>query len=333
MIATLWTLARPKGMALVALLPLIGISFAYWDHGCTVPGFAAFPHLFFLALLWAVPHMGTMWLNAALDRDEGPVLWGKSVPVPAGIEKYAYATLAAAVWVAFAVHRGLGACVLGCAILSVLYSHPRTAWKKHPLLGPFANALGYGILSPLGGWIYAGVPPTLRGALVLGIGVAFVLAAYLGAQAFQEKEDRARGDRTPVVVCGPRLTLDLARALFAVGAALAIGFAALGWFPRTVLLAAPAFWMIDRHLVRWRRHPEGGDVTWAAGFFRRLVFTGLFCFAAISLHYRWQERAGGPLGGLGTAAGHPAVRICGELGGPRPIPVEWWGRRFDKKPH
>lgn len=311
MLRALWILARPKGMALVALLPMIGFAFAYWDHGCTIPGLGAVSPLLLLATVWAVPHMGTMWLNAALDRDEGQVLFGESVPVPPGIEKYGYATLAFALAAAFAAHVVVGLCVLGCALLAVLYSHPRTAWKGHALLGPLANAIGYGVLSPLGGWMLADLPPTPRGALVLCISITFILAAYLAAQAFQEDEDRARGYRTLVALRGARVTLDVTRAFLATSVVLTLGLAALGWFPRSVWLAAPAFLATDRHLARWRAAPGGGDGSWAAGFFLRLTCAGLLCLAGVSAAYAWNQTQGLPLGGLGTAAGHPSAPACG----------------------
>lgn len=298
-------------MALIALLPMIGFAFAYWDHGCTIPGLGAVPPLVLLATVWAVPHMGTMWLNAALDRDEGQVLFGKSVPVPDGIEKYAYATLAFALAAAFAAHVGLGLCVLGCALLSVLYLHPKTAWKGHAVLGPLANAIGYGVLSPLGGWLLAELPATPRGALVLCVSVTFIVAAYLAAQAFQEQEDRERGYRTLVALRGARFTLDVTRAFLALSVVLTLGLAALGWFPRAALLSAPAFFAADRHLVRWREVPGGGDGKWAAGFFVRLTIAGLLCLAAVSAEYGWNQSRGLPLGGLGTAAGHPPDAACG----------------------
>jgi 4-hydroxybenzoate polyprenyltransferase len=297
-------------MALVALLPLLGFSFAYWDHGCTVPGYGAVPTLILLAMLWAVPHMGTMWLNAALDRDEGAVLFGERAAPPAHIERYAYATLALAVGTAFARHLGLGLCVLGCALLSVLYSHPRTAWKGHAVLGPASNALGYGILSPLGGWIVADLPPTARGLAVLGVSVTFILSAYLAAQAFQEEEDRARGYRTLVALRGARATLSVTRALLSVSILLTLGLAVLGWFPRSVLVSLPAFLATDHLVARWREQPGGGDESWARAFFRRLTIAGLLCLAAVSAHFAWTQHEGLPLGGLGTASGHPSVRVC-----------------------
>lgn len=297
-------------MALIALLPIIGFSFAYWDHGCLLAWDEALPRLALLAALWAVPHMGTMWLNAALDRDEGQVLFGEAAPVPAGVERYAYATIVLAVVVALAVDLGLGLCVVACAMLSVLYSHPRTAWKGHAVLGPLANAVGYGVLSPLGGFLYAGLPPTPRGALVLAVSVAFIVAAYLAAQAFQEEEDRARGYRTLVALRGARATLDLTRAFLVVSVLLTLGLAAVGWFPRLVLVSAPAFFAADRVLAHWRQVPGGGDGSWAARFFVRLAIAGLVCLAAVSVDFMWLEHQGFPLGGLGTAAGHPAAPAC-----------------------
>lgn len=309
MLRVLWTLARPKGMALIALLPIIGYSFAFWDHGCTLPWSDALPRLGLLALLWAVPHAGTMWLNAALDRDEGQVLFGESVPVPPRIERWAYATIVFSVVLALATDVALGVCVVLCAALSVLYSHPRTAWKGHAFLGPAANAIGYGVLSPLGGFCLAGLPPTPRGALVLAISVTFIVAAYLAAQAFQEDEDRARGYRTLVALRGARATLTLTRALLTLSIVLTLGLALAGWFPRAVLISAPAFLATDRLLVRWREIPGGGDSAWAGRFFVRLAIAGLLCLAAVSLDYAWAQQHQLPPGGLATAAGRPAELV------------------------
>jgi 1,4-dihydroxy-2-naphthoate octaprenyltransferase len=310
MFRALVTLARPKGMILIALLPVVGFTYAFWDHGCTIPFFEALPSMLLLWVLWAVPHAGTMWLNASLDRDEGEVLFGSAAPVPPGIERYAYATLVFAVAVGLATGIGVGLCVLGCAILSVLYSHPRTAWKGHAWLGPLSNALGYGVLSPLGGFLHAGLPPTVRGAATLGVSVTFILASYLAAQAFQEREDRARGYRTLVALRGARATLDVLRALLVLSVILTLGLAAIGWYPRAVLVAAPLFFAADRVIVRWRRQAGGGDESWARKFFWRLALAGLLCLVAVSMHFAWTQATGRLLGGLGTAAGHPSEILC-----------------------
>jgi 4-hydroxybenzoate polyprenyltransferase len=152
----------------------------------------------------------------------------------------------------------------------------------------------------------------VRGAFVLGISVTFILAAYLAAQAFQEDEDKARGYRTLVATRGPRFTLGVTLFFLVLSVILTLGLSIAGWFPRAVLLASPAFLATYVFVVRWRDQPSGGDSQWAAGFFRRLTIAGLLCLALVSADYLYGERVlDGPLGGLGTEAGRPSVRICG----------------------
>lgn len=307
------TLSRPAGMLLVAILPLIGFAFAYWDHGCLEAADLAVRRIGLLMLIWAVPHAGTMWLNAALDRDESPTLFGKTAAVPRSIEIWAYVTLAFALALAAWVEWRLMLAVLGCAILSVLYSHPRTAWKGHAILGPLTNVLGYGVLSPLGGFFLTGFSATLRGLFVLITAVPWIATAYFAAQAFQEEEDRARGYRTLVVTRGPAFTLKVTRGLFLAALTLTLGLAALGWFPRLVLLSLPLFLWVDRVLVAWMKVPGGGDSSWAKRYFVRLTATGLFVVLLVSLDYEWAMAQVHLPGGLATAAGHAEPRRCEAL--------------------
>jgi 1,4-dihydroxy-2-naphthoate octaprenyltransferase len=312
MLRAFWVLARPAGALPIALLPIVGFAFAFWDHGCLAPWDFGLSRIAILALLWIVPHAGTMWLNAALDRDEGPVLLGRAVPVPVGIEWAAYPTLLAPVVAALALDVGLGLCVSGCAILSVLYSHPRTAWKGHALLGPFSNALGYGVLSPLGGFLFAGAPASLRGALTLAVSVLFLLTAYLAAQAFQESEDRARGYRTLVALRGGSYVVRATRILFALSALATLALAVVGYYPRSVLMAAPLFVWGERHLARWSERVTS-DSGPAVRLFKVLLAAGVVSVSAVMLDFEWSARTGGPLGGLGTAYGHPDPRRCPDL--------------------
>ena len=67
---TLWKLARPGGMLLVLALPFTGYGFAHWEWALLLH------HPERLALLlasWWCLSAGTLWLNAALDRDVGEV--------------------------------------------------------------------------------------------------------------------------------------------------------------------------------------------------------------------------------------------------------------------
>jgi 1,4-dihydroxy-2-naphthoate octaprenyltransferase len=263
--------------------------------------------------VWAVPHAGTMWLNAALDRDEAPTLFGRSVPVPARIEWLAYATLAFSLTVAAIAEWRLMLAVLGCAVLSVLYSHPRTAWKGHAIFGPLTNVLGYGVLSPLGGFFLTGYPATLRGLSVLVTSTFWIGAAYFAAQAFQQEEDRARGYRTLVATHGPVVTLKVTRGLFWLALACTFALSAAGWFPRVVLVAMPLFFWVDRVLVLWMREPGGGDASWAKRFFSRLALVGLTILVLVSVDYEVSMRQLGAPGGLTTASGRFEPRVCAPL--------------------
>ncbi len=307
---SLVALARPKGMLFVSLLPPIGYAFAYWDHGCEEPGARPFVKMALLALTWAIPHAGTMWLNAGLDRDESPTLFGESVPVPPHIARYALPTFAIALGLGFWLGVGVGACVALCTLLAILYSHPRTAWKAHAWGGPFVNAVGYGALSPLAGFFYAGFAPTARGALVLALSVVWVTTAYFAAQAFQEQEDRARGYRTFVATHGAAATLRLTRGLFFVAGAGTLGLAAIGWFPRAVLAALPGFLWVDRLMVAWQRVPGGGDESWARRFFVRMFLVAISVLAVVSVDYVVVLERSGLAGGLATAGGHDEPRAC-----------------------
>jgi 4-hydroxybenzoate polyprenyltransferase len=303
-------LARPRGLVLVSLLPVLGYSWAYWDHGCEVPDFRAVPFLFWLAFIWAVPHAGTMWLNAALDRDDTATLYGEAARVPLGIERWAYVTLLFSLVAAFVTSIGMGICVLLCAILSVLYSHPRTAWKGHAILGPLTNALGYGVISPLGGFLAADMPPTWRGAAVLVTAVPWMLTAYFAAQAFQEEEDRARGYRTLVAVHGPVVTLRVTRVCLWIALVMSVALAASGAIPRIVLIPLPFFFFLDRDLVRWSAQPKGGDAAWAGRFFARLGGVALLVLVSVCVDYELAMRSRSLPGGLATERGLSEPRVC-----------------------
>lgn len=303
-------LARPRGLLLVSLLPVLGYSWAYWDHGCEVADFRAVPRLLWLALLWGVPHVGTMWLNAALDKDDTATLYGEAAKVPPGIERWAYATLLFSLVAAFATNVGLALCVLACAVLSVLYSHPRTAWKGHAVLGPATNAIGYGVLSPLGGFLYAEMPPTWRGGVVLATSVPWMLTAYFAAQAFQEEEDRSRGYRTLVAVHGPVTTLRVTRICLWIALVASAGLAIVGAVPRIVLVPLPLFFFLDRYLVRWSAQPKGGDAAWAGRFFARLAGVALLVLVAVCVDYELAMRSQSLPGGLATIRGLDEPRVC-----------------------
>ncbi|HJL15640.1 MAG TPA: UbiA family prenyltransferase [Sandaracinaceae bacterium LLY-WYZ-13_1] len=299
-LSLLW-LARPKGAWLVAILPLIGFGYGLWERGSTVhPGYVL-DELGLLFAAWIVGHAGAMWLNAVLDRDHGPVLLGRAVPVPRGTAFAGYLALAGSVAVAWPLGLVPALCTAGCAVLAVLYSHPRVALKGRAIGGPLVNGVGYGTLSPLAGWAAADGVLTWRTAATLGLVLCFILGAYFAAQAFQQDEDGRRGYRTLVVTHGPRWTLGAARACLLVASVGLVGLCLAGVYPRALLVAAPGLLFADRHLARWRRVPGGGDGRWAARLVARLGVTALLVVGGAYAHHVGQLLRDAPPGGCGTA--------------------------------
>ena len=301
----LWELARPRLLPYVVLLPFVGWAWAHWDRALPARGVAA---LLGVLVAWALLHAGTLWLNASVDRDEGEVLLGRAVEPPPRTAAWGYVALVAAVSIAAWSHPGAGLACLGCAVLSVAYSHPRVLLKGHPLGGPAVNVVGYGILSPLAGWLVVGVDPNPRTVVVWGLAQLGILGPYFAAQAFQQHEDAARGYRTLVVTHGPRTTLQVARACLGVAFAAGLLLAAVGWIPRSCLIGVVGWWAVDRWMVRWAQQPGGGGGRWARGFTKRMAYAVILGISLAFAEYAHQSLHGRPVAGLGTASGFPSDR-------------------------
>lgn len=299
----LWHLSRPRLMPYVLCLTAVGLAWAHWDRALHLRGADMW---WWLAAAWWALHAGTLWLNAALDQDEGEVLYGKAVQPPPHVAAWGYVALIASVLLGMKAGAVAGGCAAVCAILAVLYSHPRTCWKGHPVGGPLVNGLGYGLLSPMAGWSLAQVSANPRTLMAWGLGMLGVLACYFMAQAFQQDEDAERGYRTLVVTHGADGALAAARICLGLAFAGGMLLAALGWFPRICLLSLPMWWWIDRWLVRWSR--EGGSERHARIFAQRTLGAVLVVLLLVFGEYTRESLAGEPVAGLGTAAGHPADR-------------------------
>lgn len=287
------------------LIVLGGYGFAHWDRALTGQGGRA---VALTLVAWTFLHVGTLWLNAALDQDEGEVLWGTAADVPAGIEVWAAVALILCVAVAAFAGPVVLVCAIGCAVLAVLYSTPATVWKGHPLGGPVVNGVGYGLLTPIAGFACTGVSATPRAAVTLLIGLCGVMAAYYAAQAFQGDEDRERGYRTLVARKGMAAAVRATRLWMLAGFVGAMFFAVIGWVPRVVLLLIPLFFWVDAHARRWQYSGEESNSSWAKSFASRLFLSALAALAlliGIYLDDSWHNR---PVAGLGTAAGHPNDR-------------------------
>ena len=168
-------------------------------------------------------------LNAAFDRDEGPVAGlAEPPPVPPGLAPFAAmlaivgAFPAAAAGGAFLFLYGV------IAFWTAAYSLPATRWKANPWTSAAAIALGQGAIGFLAGWA-AAAPLFAAGApLVLGAASAALtaLGLYPVTQVFQVEEDRARGDRTLAVALGPARALRFGALCLLLGGAAAARTAA-----------------------------------------------------------------------------------------------------------
>ena len=306
------SLARPRGAAIVALFPVVGLGLGLWERGSQVAPWVIGPHLLLLYAAWLFLHAGSMWLNAVLDRDEGPVLLGEAGPVPEGTSAAGYLALVVSVALTLPLGRVTTVCAAICAVLAVLYSHPRIALKGSAWGGPLVNGLGYGVLSPLAGHAVSETPPSWRTLLACALGALLILTVYFSAQAFQEAEDRDRGYRTLVATHGSRAVLSAARFSLGLAFGVACGAATIGVFPRAVLVAVPLWFVADRYLVRWRDRVEGGDGRDGNQFVVRLALGALIVVGATYVDHFVAMAMGTPLGGCGTAI-VPAVLegVCG----------------------
>lgn len=304
-LSALWGLSRPRIMPYVLCLPAVGLAWAHWDRALILRGMVG---LGWLSLAWWVLHAGTLWLNAVLDRDEGEILYGEAITPPPLTETAGYLALAVSVGLGFQAGWIAGWCTAVCAVLAVLYSHPRAQWKGHPIGGPLINGLGYGLLSPLAGWSLAGVDANPRTLLAWFLALMGVLSCYFAAQAFQQEEDAARGYRTLVVTHGPQGALSAARVCMAVTFGGGMVLAAVGWFPAICLLGLPLWLWVDGWLRAWQAAPDGGSEQHARVFARRAFWAVVTMLLLVFGEYVRESFANEPVAGLGTRAGHPADR-------------------------
>ena len=289
----------------VLVLVAVGSAWAHWDRALNLVNGEA---LLGVMCAWSLLHAGTLWLNAAVDRDDGEVLFGEAVEPPEGILTWGYGALFLSVTIALLAHPVAGLACAACAIMAIGYSHPRSLWKGHPVGGPLVNLVGYGLLTPLAGWSVVGVAANPRTLVVWGLGAGGVLGLYFAAQAFQQQEDAARSYRTLVVTHGPEVTLQVSRSLIVGIAVAGMLLTAIGWFPRICLLGLPLVWNIDRWMRAWARQPNGGSEAWARGTAKRLMWMGAAGLALATVEYARASFAGEPVAGLGTHAGHPSDR-------------------------
>jgi UbiA prenyltransferase family len=297
----LWAHGRPVGLLLIPLLPLVGFGFAHWDHALALRAPSA---IAWVAAAWALLHLGTMWLNAALDRDEGAVLFGQSRALDERgarhVARWGYVALTGAVALATIGNGQSGICAALAAALATAYSHPRLAWKARKLGGLLVNVVGYGVLSPLAGWLVVDAPASPRALATLAVFSTFVASFYFGAQIFQADEDRLRGYRTFVACHGAAATARATRWCWRAAVLAAMVLGAVGWFPDLVLAVAPLGWWADRSIALGRAHAER--------FASRSFVFGLGLLALASLAHL---RSSGEGAGHATRSGYRLALTTG----------------------
>lgn len=298
----MWRLSRPRFLPALLGLVLVGYGWAHWNRALPARGV---DRLWVVLLAWAILHAGTMWLNAALDRDEGPVLLGDPAPPPPGLRAWGHGALLVAVGIiGSAAPEVLPAAILAAA-LAELYSWPGWPWKADPWLGPLVNVVGYGVLTPWAGYRLVGPwldPRTLWMDLAV---ISGVLGAFYLAQAFQSEEDRRRGYRTLSATHGGPAAVSAARAGLGVAFTLVVALATVGWLPRALLALAICGWWVDHTLAQLTDQANAGGVDGAHQVGRRVVWTVACGMLLLVGDYVHASLAGEPVAGLGTAGGHP----------------------------
>lgn len=300
--ARLAALARPRMWPALMVISLFGYGLGHWT--LAAPLHAPLAMLRLMAA-WTALHIGTLWWNAARDHDESSVLFGDPVVPPAGTGALGLGMLGLCCLVAWPAGPVPAACAAAAALLALAYSHPRLAWKGHPLLGPLVNIVGYGVLTPLASYSLVGRLDDPRLALaLLGCGGAMGSLCF-AAMVWQGPEDARRGDRTLVVTAGPRGALRAARIALGIAALPVLIGALVGFFPRAVLLCFALLPWADAPLRAWLRAAAPGDPrrgpARAQAYLGRLTLLAGAALLCAFADYLRDDLAGRPLAGRGTA--------------------------------
>ena len=298
----LWRLSRPRFAFWLLFILLIGYGFAHWDRALAPvrPGVLAL-----VLVAWYFGNTGTMWLNAAIDPDEGGALFLHNVRRPAHLRLWGYGAFVVSSCLVLLADRRVCVAAVLAGVLSIAYSHPLTLWKGHPILGPMVNAVGYGALSMGAGWLLVGVAMNVRTALTFALVILWMLGATFIAQAFQREDDARHGYRTLVVTRGPAACLRAGRACMNGDIAGTAVLMIVGYFPRIGLLGIPVFLGADAWMRRWQKEPNGGSSAWAGGYVKRMLVGGIVVFGLMVVDYGRDYAAGRDAAGLATAAGRP----------------------------
>lgn len=184
---------------------------------------------------------GTLAINSAFDRDEGDVAYLRSPPPPPrGLFLFGLCFMVGGLLLTWPLPGAYRTVYLICFALSVLYSVP--PWRLKAVAGAdwLINMVGFGLLTPLAGWLATSAPMTPAGRLLLFGFLALFAALYPLTQLYQMEEDAKRGDRTLALRLGLEGSLRIA---------LGAGLVAFGCFAGAAVLSGWGFTGGD--LLRW----------------------------------------------------------------------------------
>ena len=223
--------------------------------------------LVFVALL----NGGTLAINSAFDQDEGDIGYLKAPPKPPEhLLAFSSLLLTASAALGFLLPRPFFWINLACVVMSVLYSVPPARLKARAGWDLLINCVGFGLLTPLGGWALTGRPFT-PSILAVSLGFAFLFATlYPMTQIYQVAEDGRRGDRTLVIRLGIGSSLALALGVMILAhLGFVWGVVRMGRNPLPLLVSLAAWLLVlVPWMARWR---HWSDAQHEAGMYRGLV--------------------------------------------------------------
>ncbi len=187
---------RPAEWPIVAAHTAVGAILAVGFQGVVSP--ELWPTLVVAIVAWVVGlNGGTLAINSAFDQDEGDVAYlRRPPPPPPGLFLFGLCCMVFGLGLTWQLPGPYRTVYLVCLAMSVLYSVP--PWRLKAVAGAdwLINMVGFGLLTPLAGWVATGAPVSPTGRLLLVGFLPLFAALYPLTQLYQMEEDARRGDRT-----------------------------------------------------------------------------------------------------------------------------------------